>query len=44
MKKWVKIILILGLAGVITGGIITYKILTKPHRDVTTEKAIAVKA
>lgn len=44
MKKWVKIILILGLAGAITGGIVVYKILTKPHRDVTTEKAIAIKA
>ncbi|MFN3299037.1 MAG: OB-fold protein [Sediminibacterium sp.] len=44
MKKWTKIILTLVLVGAVTGGIIVYKIFTKPHRDVTTEKAIAIKA
>lgn len=44
MKTWTKIILTLLLAGAVTGGIIVYRIFTKPHRDVSTETAIAIKA
>jgi hypothetical protein len=44
MKKWLKILLLLVLAGVITGGFIIYRIYTKPHRDVTQEKAVVITA
>lgn len=44
MRKWLKIVLIIGVIGIITGSIIVYKIYTKPHRDVTTEKGVQLSA
>jgi tRNA_anti-like len=44
MKKWTRIILTIVLVGLITGGYFVYRIFTKPHRDVTTEKAVTVTA
>lgn len=44
MKKWMKIGLLLTLVVVITGGIYVYKVFTKPHRDVTQEKAVQLTA
>ncbi|NCT93849.1 MAG: hypothetical protein GXC72_05470 [Chitinophagaceae bacterium] len=44
MKKWMKIVLVLGLVGLVTGGYIAYRIFTKPHRDVTAEKGISMTA
>ena len=44
MRNWVKIVLIIGLAIVVTGGIIAYKIFNKPHRDVTTEQGVQLSA
>lgn len=44
MKKRIRYVLfILGIV-VVTGGIITYRIFTKPHRDVTHEKAVSLTA
>lgn len=34
----------IGVIGIITGSIIVYKIYTKPHRDVTTEKGVQLSA
>ncbi len=44
MKTWLKIVLILIGIGMISGGIVAYKIFTKPHRDVTAEKAVTLTA
>lgn len=44
MKKWAKIILWIALIGIVTAGIIIYRIYTKPHRDVTKEQALAITA
>lgn len=44
MKKWVKILLIVGGIGVIAGGLIILRIYTKPHRDVTKEKGVELTA
>ncbi len=44
MTNWKKIILVLVLIGAVTGGIMVYRIFTKPHRDVTTEKAVSISA
>ncbi|TAH09147.1 MAG: hypothetical protein EAZ12_06840 [Sphingobacteriia bacterium] len=44
MTNWKKIILVLVLIGVVTGGIMIYRTFTKPHRDVTTEKAVSISA
>ena len=44
MRNWVKILLIIGLAIVVTGSIIAYKIFNKPHRDVTTEQGVQLSA
>ncbi len=44
MKKWIKIILIIGLVCVITGGIVAYRIYSKPHRDVSTEQGVQLTA
>ena len=44
MRNWVKIVLIIGLAIVVTGSIIAYKIFNKPHRDVTTEQGVQLSA
>lgn len=39
-----KITLWIGLAGILTAGIIIYRIYTKPHRDVTKEEALVITA
>ena len=44
MKRWLRILLILIGIGIITGGIIVYKIYTKPHRDVTKEEGVQLSA
>jgi hypothetical protein len=44
MKKSLRILLIIGIVGVITGGFIAYRIFTKPHRDVTKEQGVSVSA
>ena len=44
MKKWMKITLWVALIGIITAGIIIYRIYTKPHRDVTKEQALVITA
>jgi len=44
MKRWLKILLILIGIGIVTGGIIVYKIYTKPHRDVTKEEGVQLSA
>lgn len=44
MKKWVKILLIIFVVGLVTGSIIVYRIYTKPPRDVTKEQGIQLTA
>jgi len=44
MKKWIKIILIIGVVCVITGGIVAYRIYNKPHRDVSKEQGVQLTA
>jgi len=44
MKRWLKILLILIGVGIISGGIIVYRIYTKPHRDVTKEQGVQLSA
>jgi hypothetical protein len=44
MKNWKRIVIALVLIGAVTGGIMVYRIFTKPHRDVTTEKAVSISA
>jgi hypothetical protein len=44
MKKWMKIVALIGILGIVTGGIIVYRIYTKPHRDVTKEQALTITA
>ncbi len=44
MKNWKRIVVALVLIGAVTGGIMVYRIFTKPHRDVTTEKAVSISA
>ncbi len=44
MKKWMKIVLIIGVVCVITGGIVVYRIYTKPHRDVSQEQGVQLTA
>jgi hypothetical protein len=44
MKKWTKIILILATIAALIGGIMVYRIFTKPHRDVTSEAGVKMTA
>ncbi len=44
MKLWPKVLLIAISVAIITGGVIAYRIFTKPHRDVTAEKAVTLTA
>ena len=44
MKNWKKIVSIAVLLAVIIVGVKVYLILTKPHRDVSTEKGVALTA
>jgi hypothetical protein len=44
MKKWLRIVLIVAGICIITGGIIVYRIYTKPHRDVSQEKGVQLSA
>ena len=44
MRKWMKIMLIIGLICLVTGSIIVYKIYNKPHRDVITERGVELSA
>lgn len=39
-----KVLLLIGGIGLVTGAAIVYRIYTKPHRDVTQEKGIALTA
>lgn len=43
-RKGLRWLLWLTLAAVVTGGIVVYRIFTKPHRDVTTETAVTLTA
>lgn len=44
MKKWIKIVLLIVTVFLITGSIMVYRIYTKPHRDVSVEKGVALTA
>jgi hypothetical protein len=44
MKNWKQILLVIVLIGAVTGGFMVYRIFTKPHRDVNTEKAVTISA
>jgi len=44
MKKWIKYVLAFIVVGIITGGIIVYRIYTRPHRDVTKEQGVQLTA
>lgn len=44
MKKWIKIVLIIGIVFLIAGGGLAYWIFNKPHRDVTQEKGVQLTA
>ncbi len=44
MKKWTKIILLLIAIVAVTGGIMVYRIFTKPHRDVSSEAGVKMTA
>jgi flagellar basal body-associated protein FliL len=44
MKKWIKILLVIGIIGLLAGGGLAYWIFNKPHRDVTQEKAVQLTA
>lgn len=39
-----RVVFIIGLAALIVGGTIAYRIYTKPHRDVSLEKGLAITA
>lgn len=40
MKKWIRIILVIGIVCAVTGSIIVYRIYNKPHRDVSQEQGV----
>lgn len=44
MRKWVKILLIIGVIAVLGGSATIYWLYNKPHRDVTTEQGLALSA
>jgi len=44
MKNWKRILLVVVIIGLITGGFIVYRIFTKPHRDVSHEVAVTLTA
>ncbi|TXT32994.1 MAG: hypothetical protein FD136_1163 [Chitinophagaceae bacterium] len=44
MKNWKRILLVVVIIGLITGGFIVYRIFTKPHRDVSQEVAVTLTA
>ena len=44
MQKWIRIVLLIVGIAIITGGIIAYRIFTKPHRDVSAEKGLELSA
>jgi len=44
MKRWLKILLLIIGLGILTGGIIVYRIYTKPHPDVTKMEGVQLSA
>ena len=44
MKKWIKIVLIIGVICLVAGSIAVYIIYNKPHRDVTKEQGVQLSA
>jgi hypothetical protein len=44
MKNWKKIILTIGILGILTAGSVVLYVYFKPHRDVATEKGVALTA
>ena len=44
MKKWVKVVLILFVIGIVCAAGVVYYVYNKPHRDVTTEKGVQLSA
>lgn len=44
MKNWTKIVLLVIAIVSVSGGIIVYRIFTKPHRDVTSEMGVKITA
>ncbi len=44
MKRWIKIILVIGSIGVVAAGGLAYWIFNKPHRDVSQEKGVSLTA
>lgn len=44
MKKWLKIVLAIGIVCAVTGGVIAYRIFNKEHRDVTKEAGLQLSA
>jgi flagellar basal body-associated protein FliL len=44
MKNWARILIIIIGIGIIGGAVIAYRVFNKPHRDVTTEKAVTLTA
>ena len=44
MKKWVKIVLIIAVIGLLGASAVVYYVYNKPHRDVAKEKAVQLTA
>jgi hypothetical protein len=44
MKKWVKVVLIIGVIGILAAAGAVYYVYNKPHRDVTKEKGVQLSA
>ncbi len=44
MKNWIKVVLIIIVVCILTGGVVAYRIYTKPHRDVSQEKGVSLTA
>lgn len=44
MKTWKKTVLTVGIIGILAAGIVVSYVFLKPHRDVTSEKAIPLTA
>lgn len=44
MKKWVKVVLVIGVIGILAAAGVVYYVYNKPHRDVTNEKGVQLSA
>lgn len=44
MKKWVRVLLIVLLIGLVAGAGVVYYVYNKPHRDVTKEEGVTMTA